>query len=66
MMTYPVGNLGDEGQSWWLRSPGNLNSRAAFVNEDDCVDTKGTFVGECLGTRLALWLSLKDNLYLDF
>ncbi|MCL2387291.1 MAG: DUF6273 domain-containing protein [Defluviitaleaceae bacterium] len=44
---------------WWLRSPGNLSTRAAYVTDDGYVYVDGLYVSaESGGVRPALWLNL--------
>ena len=46
---------------WWLRSPGNFSSSAAFVNYDGNVHVGGSYVsGTSGGVRPAFWLNLKS------
>ena len=45
---------------WWLRSPGNGLSSAAFVNNDGSVNCSGFYVDKndiCI--RPAMWISLE-------
>ena len=46
---------------WWLRSPGNDSSNAAFVNDDGSVDYDGNHVNsDSGGVRPALWINLES------
>jgi hypothetical protein len=53
-----------EGESawWWLRSPGDSSTFAAYVNCDGAVDMVGSYVDDDVdddgGVRPALWLNL--------
>lgn len=48
------------GEWWWLRSPGDYSSDAAFVDSDGSVDHDGYFVSSLNGAvRPALWINLK-------
>ena len=53
-----VATFEDKTSWWWLRSPGNRASYAAFVGGDGSVHGHGSFVDNSSGVRPALWLSL--------
>lgn len=43
--------------SWWLRSPGNYNVRAAYTSDSGSVATSGDYVYNTYGVRPAMWVS---------
>lgn len=51
-------NLYGDAQGWWLRSPGNQSTTAAFINYKGFVNVNGNHVQNWGGVRPALWLKL--------
>ena len=46
---------------WWLRSPGDAQDNAAYVNDDGDVDDDGNYVTDVsLAVRPAFWLNLES------
>ncbi|MCL1997149.1 MAG: DUF6273 domain-containing protein [Turicibacter sp.] len=45
--------------TWWLRSPGYVSNRAAYVNDYGYVSVDGKTVSAVGGVRPALWLNLQ-------
>jgi hypothetical protein len=48
---------------WWLRSPGYLSDRAAFVNNDGYVFYHGYLISSTVGVRPALWINLDSEIF---
>ncbi len=45
---------------WWLRSPGARSHLANHVCHDGLIDLGGSFVGNSIGVRPALWIDLES------
>ena len=50
---------GEKSDAWWLRSPGNYQSMAAYVNANGLLYPKVVDV-DCISIRPALWINLKS------
>ena len=57
-------NVKGEKCLWWLRSPGNLSYRAAFVDGNGAVNVDGLGVNyDIEGVRPAFWLNLESEIF---
>jgi len=54
-----IANIDGEACWWWLRSPGNLDCRAADIFADGGVNDRGRFINESGGVRPTLWIKIK-------
>ncbi len=52
----------NDGDGWWLRSPGKDSSYAAYVSNNGWISVTGNGVNGEVGVRPALWINLKSDL----